>query len=141
MTRTVTLLLAVLCVLGTACDQLGKVGGLTARHDAENRVRTMLQGWQAGPDGQETNLQTAVCQWARGVMVIADLVELGRAQEAFETWRGRLGYSYRPIGSFEITGTSVVPGSDPPVVRVETVIDGHPAAMLVQSRERIRWAD
>lgn len=140
MRRILTAVLGLCCGLTVACDQLGMVGGLAARHDAENRVRTVLKSWQVGPDGNQTDPQLAICQWARGVVLISNLTELGKAQDAFEVWRGQKGYAYRPIQTFEVTGTSVVPDTDPPEVRVDVVIDGKPMAMLVVAEEHIRWA-
>ena len=127
-------------VVLAGCDVASSVGGLSARTTAETRVRTVLNGWSVGADGRESDLQTAICQWYRGVNVISDLGELGRAQSAFERWRGEAGYRFEPIQSFEIVGAEVVGEGDPVPVRVEVVIDGRPMAMLVVPRDPIRWA-
>jgi len=127
-------------IVVTGCDLVPAVGDLSARKTAETRVRSVLTGWRVGADGRESNLQTAVCQWYRGVNAIADLDELARAQSAFETWRGEKGLRFRPIEAFEITGARVEGAEAPARVRVDVVIDGRPLAMLVTTREPIRWA-
>lgn len=132
---------AAVCAITVAgCDLVPAVGELSARKTAETRARTVLNGWRVGADGRESNLQTAICQWYRGVNRIADMGEFGKAQSRFEVWRGEKGLQFKPIESFEITGAAVESADDPARVRVEVVIDGRPMAMLVTAREPIRWA-
>ncbi len=141
MMRAGAVTVAALCAIAvTGCDLAPAVGDLSARTTAQTRVRSVLNGWRVGADGRESNLQTAVCQWYRGVNAIADLDELARAQSGFETWRGEKGLQFQPIQTFEITGAEVDSAEAPARVRVDVVVDGRPMAMLVTSREPIRWA-
>jgi hypothetical protein len=51
---------------------------------AEARVQQILDNLEKGGDGNDIPLQTAICQWDSGLVVIQDRNELEQAYDAFE---------------------------------------------------------
>ena len=51
--------------------------------NAKGRVTTILQGIRDNQDDRGLGLQTPVCMWAQGVLLISDGYELGRASDQF----------------------------------------------------------
>jgi hypothetical protein len=104
---------------------------------AKGRVTTILEGIRDNKDDQGLGLQTPVCMWARGVLLISDGYELGRVSDQFDDWR-REGNIWK-VTSFEVTDAELVKGSEPPVVIVSGSVNGRPFKLRVPKGDKISW--
>ena len=79
---------------------------------------------QPGKGGrrQRRPLQTAICQWDSGLIVIQDRNELEQAYDAFDGWRDEFDINHRKIAGYTITGSELVQ-EKPPVVMVSGTIE------------------
>ncbi|HEX9638933.1 MAG TPA: hypothetical protein VGB99_15485 [Acidobacteriota bacterium] len=104
---------------------------------AKGRVTAILQGIRDNVDDRGLGLQTPVCMWAAGVLLISDAYELGRASDQFDDWR-REGDIWK-VSSFEVTGAELQPGSVPPLVIVSGTVNGKPFKLRVPKGDTISW--
>jgi hypothetical protein len=58
----------------------------------------MLTGMEHDGGGNGTEIQTSICEWDRGALLIKDRDELERALDAFNAWCGQKDFYNRRIG-------------------------------------------
>ena len=107
---------------------------------AEARVKQILDNLEKGGDGNDVPLQTAICQWDSGLIVIQDRGELEQAYDAFDGWRDEFDINHRKIASYSITGSELVQ-EKPPVVMVSGTIEDRAFKMRVPDKRRISWVN
>jgi hypothetical protein len=105
---------------------------------AKGRVTTILQGIRDNQDDRGLGLQTPVCMWAQGVLVISDGYELGRASDQFDHWR-REGNIWN-ITSFEVAEAELIANSEPATVIVSGSVNGRPFKLRVPKGDKISWS-
>jgi len=107
---------------------------------AEARVKQILDNLEKGGDGNDIPLQTAICQWDSGLVVIQDRGELEQAYDAFDGWRDEFDINHRKISGYTITGSELVQ-EKPPVVMVSGTIEDRTFKMRVPDKRRVSWVN
>lgn len=105
---------------------------------AKTRVKTILEGLKTDGNTNGLPLQTAICQWDSGLVVIKDRDEFEQAYDAFGTWRDERDINHRKISGYTITGGEVIQET-PPVVIVSGTIEDRPFKMRVPDKRRVSW--
>ena len=116
-------------------DQLSK-GDVSVK--AKTRVDTILKGLRDEGGTLGTGFQTSVCQWDRGVVVIADQNELERALDRFNNWCAEKQFANRKISGYEVLDASCDASGDACLVNVR--IEGGRYKLKVPAGGRISWA-
>ena len=62
-------------------------GPTSAEKKVEARVIEMIEGLKAGGDETSGDLQTSICKWYNGKVVLSDKIVLENAWDDFEDWR------------------------------------------------------
>ena len=119
----------------------GKVPGIEGPDAVENarvRVTAILDGMKKGGGGVNVEIQTSICQWYNGKILIQDRDELTKASDLFTVWVREKGLD-RKIADYEIVGVEVLPGSAPPTCVVRVKIEGQTYRMKVPEKQTISW--
>lgn len=106
---------------------------------AKERVGTVLGGMQKDGGGIGAELQTAICEWDRGVILIRDRDELERAVDAFNRWCQEKNFYNRKIGAWQVTDASCDALGDNCLVTAK--IEGGTYKMKVPRGARISWTN
>jgi hypothetical protein len=107
--------------------------------DAKLRVETILSGIEKGGGGVSIDLQTSVCQWDRGAILIKDSFELDKVLDRFNRWCGEKGFYNRRIRDWQVLDSTCDESGDNCVVTVR--IEGQTSRMKVPRGKRISWAE
>jgi hypothetical protein len=134
--RFASVLALALTALGCDFLEYGP-GGDTA--EAETRVLHVLASMQKAGDTTSLDLQEGVCRWYNGKRYIGDAMEMEAALDGFDRWRRARNVYNRRIASYEITGSEVVPDSDPPAAVVTVTIEGKSHQILVPEDRPMSW--
>lgn len=120
----------------------GKVPGIegaSAEENARLRVTAILEGMKKGGGGVNVEIQTSICQWYSGKIVIHDRDVLTKASDLFTVWVREKGLD-RKIADYEIVEVTVVEGARPPTCLVTVKIEGQTFRMKVPEKEPVSWA-
>lgn len=120
----------------------GKVPGIegaSAEENARVRVTAILEGMKKGGGGVNVEIQTSICQWYKGKILIQDRDELAKASDLFAVWVREKGLD-RKIADYEIVDVKVVEGARPPTYLVTVRIEGQTYRMKVPEKEPVSWA-
>jgi hypothetical protein len=109
-------------------------------HGARTRVEMMMNGWSKGGRTSSGDIQTAVCMWYEGSLLITDRDTLGQASVDFDIWR-REKDLYRELERWEIPSIAKESDAEPRVWIVSVDIEGDPYRMRVQEYVPIEWLD
>lgn len=105
------------------------------KDNARGRVKSVFVNFMKG--GQ-VNLQTAICLWYAGVVLIDDSGLLGTAMDKFEEWAKPV--NLYAVKQWEITDVKLDP-RNPNQAYVTVELDGEPHVMFVPKGRTIEWAD
>jgi hypothetical protein len=119
-------------------DKLERVSKGDVTGKAKKRVDTVLKGMKEEGGTLGVGLQTSVCQWDRGVILIPDRDELEKALDRFDRWCAEKQLANRKISGYEVVDASCEPSGDPCFVDVR--IEGARYKLRVPEHTRISWA-
>ena len=134
--RSALLLALALAALGCDFLEYGP-GGNTA--EAESRVLHVLASMQKAGDTTGLEIQEGLCRWYNGKRLIGDALAFDEAVTGFDRWRRERNVYNRKIASYEITGSTEVPDSDPPAVIVDVTIEGKAHQIMVPEDSPMSW--
>jgi hypothetical protein len=135
MTQKRILILSLSLVLGLAACL--SCSDFLEKDNAKNRIDAVFSGLKE--TGLTQKYQTAICMWAKGVVVITDRAELERAMTDFELWF-RQKQIKPPIGAYEIKSIEMLPGEANPTAIAVVTVDGVAYKVKVPKKENMTWA-
>ncbi|MEO6323520.1 MAG: hypothetical protein ABIT01_13455 [Thermoanaerobaculia bacterium] len=113
-------------------------GDLRYQDSARTRVKTILDGMKQSGEALELPLQTAICQWGKGVGFIGDKDELGKVWADFDVWRREKGFD-RKISGYSVEDAKMDDGASEPTAIVFCTIEGQRLKMRVVKGKPVSW--
>jgi hypothetical protein len=121
-TDTAALAAALSQMLGSSAQNDGRA----PEERAKERVKSLMQAWQAGGTSLNDSAQAAICYWSRGSRFIPDAQDLTASATAFDDWR-REKDLYTSVNTFDVLDSTFRrndPGRGGDYTVVQVMING-----------------